>query len=77
MWSAVEPHTFEILSDAPAARQHRSRAGLNAVLALIVLWHRRVRERRDLARMTVRDLKDIGLTASDAEFLASKPFWRP
>jgi uncharacterized protein YjiS (DUF1127 family) len=77
MWSAVEPHTFEILSDAPGARQHRFRANFNAVLALIALWHQRGRERRDLARMTARDLKDIGLTASDAEFLASKPFWRP
>ncbi|MBI3708362.1 MAG: DUF1127 domain-containing protein [Proteobacteria bacterium] len=77
MWSAVEPHTFEILSDAPAARPHRLRTRFNAVLALVALWHQRARERRDLARMTVYDLKDIGLTASDAEFLASKPFWRP
>ncbi len=38
-------------------------------------WHR-ARTRRLLAEMTARDLRDIGVTPSDAEAEANKPFWR-
>jgi uncharacterized protein YjiS (DUF1127 family) len=39
-------------------------------------WRRRTRERRQLAELDDRMLKDIGLTRADAEFLINKPFWR-
>ena len=39
-------------------------------------WHRRTRERAELAALDDRMLKDIGLTRADAEFLSDKPFWR-
>jgi uncharacterized protein YjiS (DUF1127 family) len=38
-------------------------------------WHR-ARTRRLLAEMTARELRDIGVTPSDAEAEANKPFWR-
>jgi uncharacterized protein YjiS (DUF1127 family) len=47
--------------------------------AMLRLWRRRQRERRDLARFAQLDdrmLADIGLTRGDAEFLVNKPFWR-
>jgi len=36
-------------------------------------WRRRARERAELA---ARTLADIGLSRTEAEFLANKPFWR-
>lgn len=37
---------------------------------------RRSRDRRALAAMSDRSLRDIGLTRYDADWEASKPFWR-
>lgn len=39
-------------------------------------WRRRSRDRRALAAMSDRSLRDIGLTRYDADWEASKPFWR-
>jgi uncharacterized protein YjiS (DUF1127 family) len=52
---------------APSARE---------LVALAALWHQRVRQRRQLARLDDGLLKDIGLTRCDAEMEAAKPFWR-
>jgi uncharacterized protein YjiS (DUF1127 family) len=41
------------------------------------LWRRRSQERRQLALMDSRDLRDIGLTPTDQAFLLGKPVWRP
>jgi uncharacterized protein YjiS (DUF1127 family) len=48
---------------------HRMRATLHE-------WHRRARERAELARLDDHELLDIGLSRADAEFLANKPFWK-
>jgi uncharacterized protein YjiS (DUF1127 family) len=39
-------------------------------------WHRRANSRRDLLRLSGRDLWDLRLTRADAEREASKPFWQ-
>jgi uncharacterized protein YjiS (DUF1127 family) len=39
-------------------------------------WRRRAKERQQLAGLSDLMLQDIGITRGDAEFLASKPFWR-
>ena len=39
-------------------------------------WRRRSHDRRDLAEMSDRSLRDIGLTRYDANWEASKQFWR-
>ncbi len=39
-------------------------------------WRRRLRDRRALAVMSDRSLRDIGLTRYDALYEADKPFWR-
>ena len=67
--------------DGPEAlRRH---AGLDALSdaahwlrGTLRAWHRRVRERNQLARLDERMLTDLGLTRADAEFLINKPFWR-
>ncbi|HEY4165829.1 MAG TPA: DUF1127 domain-containing protein [Reyranella sp.] len=40
------------------------------------IWRRRARGRRQLARMSARELRDIGCTQSDAHREINKPFWR-
>ncbi|MEQ9640172.1 MAG: DUF1127 domain-containing protein [Alphaproteobacteria bacterium] len=49
---------------------------LDRAVARLRLWQRRLRERDELARLSARDLQDIGLSTSQAEFEAAKPFWR-
>lgn len=46
------------------------------VFATFREWRRRIRGRRELARLDHRMLQDIGLTHAEREFLANKPFWR-
>lgn len=45
--------------------------------SLVRTWHTRSVERRDLAHFTDRDLHDLGLSWSEAEYEIGKPFWRP
>jgi uncharacterized protein YjiS (DUF1127 family) len=42
----------------------------------IHIWRERMRQRRELAQWTERDLHDIGLSWSDIAHEAEKPFWR-
>lgn len=46
--------------------------------ALVTLqtWRNRVRQRRELARWTDRDLHDVGLSWTDIALEIKKPFWR-
>jgi uncharacterized protein YjiS (DUF1127 family) len=49
---------------------------LRCGLRLAAVWRRRMRDRRRLAVLTDRDLRDIGLSRSDAHWEYRKPFWR-
>ena len=42
----------------------------------IHVWRERMRQRRELAQWTERDLHDVGLSWSDIAHEAEKPFWR-
>ncbi len=39
-------------------------------------WQTRAMERGELARFSERDLKDIGMTATERSFQLAKPIWR-
>ena len=72
---------IEVLSQSPGGGlQWRGVAALAAqagrFLALVALWRRRAQERRSLAGMNDRLLRDIGLTRLDAARECGKPFWR-
>ena len=56
-------------------RQHRS-GGLPAVLATIAAALERRAQRARLATLDPRLLRDIGVSAQDAQAEARKPFWR-
>jgi len=46
------------------------------MIAIIALWRHRSRERRQLAVMGERALRDLGLSDLDAWREWQKPFWR-
>jgi uncharacterized protein YjiS (DUF1127 family) len=39
-------------------------------------WQERMRNRRELAQWTDRDLHDVGVSRSDVMYETEKPFWR-
>jgi uncharacterized protein YjiS (DUF1127 family) len=57
-------------SKAPLAGTYTA---FNQVLAG---WRRRARERRELATLDSRTIRDLGLSQSDVQFEVNKPFWR-
>ena len=42
---------------------------------LLVAWRRRTRSRTQLARLSERELRDIGVTPAEAARECAKPFW--
>ena len=57
-------------SKAPLAGTYTA---FNQVLAT---WRRRARERRELANLDHRTIRDLGISPSAIQFEANKPFWR-
>lgn len=53
-----------------------SRAAGRAI-DLLLIWHQRARDRRQLESLSEHMLRDIGLSRADVYAEASKPFWRP
>jgi uncharacterized protein YjiS (DUF1127 family) len=49
---------------------------IKATRATCAIWRDRVRYRRALARMSGRELADIGVSWSEIANEAGKPFWR-
>jgi uncharacterized protein YjiS (DUF1127 family) len=54
----------------------RAKATHKALRQALQRWHERGLGRRELRRLTERELRDIGLTRAEAEAEASKPFWQ-
>jgi uncharacterized protein YjiS (DUF1127 family) len=53
----------------------RAISARKVLLARIVEWRNRASGRRQLMRLTERDLRDIGISRTQARAEASKPFW--
>ena len=49
---------------------------LNQAAATLRLWRRRIDDRRRLAELSERDLRDIGATRADVQAEITTPFWR-
>ncbi len=43
---------------------------------IFATWRRRARERRELAILDYRTVRDLGMNPSQIQFEANKPFWR-
>jgi uncharacterized protein YjiS (DUF1127 family) len=54
----------------------RAIAWLQNAIAVLKLWHERGQQRRALAGLDERFLRDLGITRCDADVECSKPFWR-
>ena len=46
------------------------------VIRTLAAWRHRARGRTQLAHLSERELRDIGLTAAEAARECAKPFWR-
>ena len=46
------------------------------ILRAIARWRRRAYDRAELASLSPRELRDIGLSPGDALHETAKPFWR-
>ncbi|WP_338324219.1 DUF1127 domain-containing protein [Dankookia rubra] len=64
-------------SGPPAARDAQHQATLlRRLFAMIRLWRLRAEERRELLGMPDTELRDIGISRSEARHAARKPVWR-
>jgi uncharacterized protein YjiS (DUF1127 family) len=70
------------LNAVPAAREPTAsrpgrgvRGSVMLAVARLLCWHELARQRRALLRLDDRMLKDIGITRTDAEHEAGRPFW--
>jgi uncharacterized protein YjiS (DUF1127 family) len=61
-----------LLDEAP----EDSRSYIRRIIFLIGTWRLRMRARRELALMSERSLRELGLTRYDALQEIRKPFWR-
>jgi uncharacterized protein YjiS (DUF1127 family) len=53
----------------------RAIAARKVALARLAKWQQRSAGRRELVNLSERELRDIGITRSEAEAEANKPFW--
>ena len=49
---------------------------LRVLLDVLVMWRSRARERRQLALLDARELRDIAVSNYDRSVECAKPFWR-
>ena len=43
---------------------------------ILATWRRRANERRELSNLDYRTMRDLGISPTDVQFEANKPFWR-
>ena len=58
------------------ARNLSASRALGALFALLLSWQERDSQRRHLAGLEPRMLKDMGLSQADIDHECTKPFWR-
>jgi hypothetical protein len=71
-------HLFGSASAAgrPALALHRLQNGLRTAIDVIKLWRRRVREREELRRYCIKELRGLPSDLADAARIeCEKPFW--
>ena len=57
-------------------REHPTESILSRVPGTLALWRKRARERAEIAQLSARDARDLGLDPGVLNYEASKPFWR-
>ena len=54
----------------------RTTSALERTVAQLKLWRQRMRDRAELAQLTARDARDLGVDPGAIAYEISKPFWR-
>ena len=54
----------------------RGRRWIRRAVDMVLTWHGRARERRQLLELSDHMLRDIGISRADAIGEAERPFWR-
>ena len=52
-------------------------AAAESLKIVVLQWRQRQRSRRELARMSDRDRRDLGYSSCDVDAETAKPFWMP
>jgi uncharacterized protein YjiS (DUF1127 family) len=68
--------TFDFARGLAQRRAGHFALRLRRAVDLLLTWHARARQRRQLCTLNDRMLRDIGLTRADVLAESSKPFWR-
>lgn len=68
--------TFDIAWCVARRRVGDLAVRLRRATDLLLVWHERARQRRQLSSLNDRMLRDLGLTRADVMAESSKPFWR-
>lgn len=42
---------------------------------ILATWRERARQRRELGNLDYRTMRDLGISPTDVQFEANKPFW--
>ena len=42
----------------------------------LATWRERAKQRRELANLDYRTMRDLGISPTDVQFEANKPFWQ-
>ena len=66
-------HPERVASNDPVAMLKKRLAGM---FGLIVTWHQRAEQRRQLLDLDAHLLEDVGISRTDALELGQRPFWR-
>jgi len=56
--------------------KYQPTGSITRLLGVLSGWRKRAQERAELARLSGRDLRDMGITPAQADFEANKPFWQ-
>lgn len=72
----ARPVAWHLRASEPVPAPPTTGALYRAATALLRTLCRRARERRQLARLDARLLRDIGVTPCEAEREINKPIWR-
>ena len=66
------PVSTDLLASAGTPSSFAKRVSI-----LLTVWRDRIQERRRLAAVDGRSLRDAGISPGIAAFEANKPFWKP
>ena len=67
--------SVNLLSTGPKVFTGNTHSIIQQLMATITLWRQRSRQRQQLANLSTQQLRDIGISADQADREASKPFW--